>query len=152
MSEPTNRIGSTAPFGVLSDGTPVELYTLRNARGMEARISEEEPQHRFGKGYDHNWVINKQPGELAPMARVYEPTSGRVMEVLSTKPATQFYTGNFLDGTITGKGGWAYQIRNGFCFEPQHYPDAPNQPAFPSTVLKPGQTYQNTIIYKFSTR
>ena len=71
------------------------------------------------------------------------------MEVLTTEPATQFYTGNFLDGTITGKAGWTYQLRNGFCFEPQHYPDSPNQPAFPTTELMPGETYQNTIIYKF---
>jgi aldose 1-epimerase len=74
------------------------------------------------------------------------------MEVWTTEPAVQFYTGNFLDGTITGKGGWTYQFRNGLCFEPQHYPDSPNQPGFPTTVLKPGHTYQNTIIYKFSVR
>ena len=84
------------------------------------------------------------------MARVYEPTTGRVLEVWSTEPGLQFYTGNFLDGTITGKGGWVYQRRTGFCMEPQHYPDSPNQPKFPTVELKPGQAYQNTIIYQFS--
>jgi len=130
-------------------GTP---FDFRKPTTIGARINQDEQQLKFGNGYDHNWVVNKKAGELALVARVFEPTSGRVMEVLSTEPATQFYTGNFLDGTITGKGGWVYQIRNGFCFEPQHYPDSPNQPAFPTTVLKPGQTYHNTIIYKFSTR
>ena len=86
------------------------------------------------------------------MARVYEPTSGRVLEVLSTEPALQFYSGNFLDGSLKGKGGWVYQFRNGFCMEPQHYPDSPNKPKFPSTVLKPGETYKNTILYRFSTK
>jgi aldose 1-epimerase len=86
------------------------------------------------------------------MASVSEPTSGRTMEVWSTEPATQFYTGNFLDGTITGKGGWTYQFRNGFCFEPQHYPDSPNHPDFPTTTLNPGEKYSNTIIYKFSAK
>jgi len=74
------------------------------------------------------------------------------MEVWSDEPAVQFYTGNFLDGTIAGKGGWVYKHRNGFCFEPQHYPDSPNQPQFPSTELKPGQTYKNTILYKFNAK
>jgi hypothetical protein len=83
---------------------------------------------------------------------VTDPTTGRVMEVLSTEPGVQFYTGNFLDGSITGKGGWVYQNATDFCFEPQHYPDSPNHPQFPSAELKPGQTYQNTIIYRFSVR
>jgi aldose 1-epimerase len=86
------------------------------------------------------------------MARVTEPTTGRVLEVSSTEPGLQFYTGNFLDGTLKGKGGWVYQFRSAFCMEPQHFPDSPNQPQFPSVVLKPGQTYYNTIVYKFSTR
>ena len=84
------------------------------------------------------------------MARVYEPTTGRVLEVWSTEPGLQFYSGNFLDGKNKGKNGWVYQFRNGFCMEPQHYPDSPNQPNFPSVVLKPGQVYRNTIIFKFS--
>jgi aldose 1-epimerase len=83
------------------------------------------------------------------MARVFEPTTGRAMEVLSTEPATQLYTGNFLDGTIVGKGGWCYQKRSAFCIEPQHYPDTPNQPSFPSVLLSPGETYKNTIVYRF---
>ncbi len=128
-------------------GTP---FDFRAPTAIGARIGQDDEQLRFGKGYDHNWVINKPAGQPGLMARVYEPTTGRVMEVLSTEPALQFYSGNFLDGTITGKGGWVYQFRNAFCMEPQHYPDSPNHPAFPSTVLKPGQTYHNTIIYRFS--
>ena len=84
------------------------------------------------------------------LAHVSDPASGRVLEVWSTEPALQFYTGNFLDGTITGKGGWVYQKHAAFCMEPQHYPDSPNKPQFPSTELKPGQTYKNTIIFRFS--
>jgi aldose 1-epimerase len=108
-----------------------------------------DEQIKFGNGYDHNFVLNKKANEFSFAARVTEAGSGRVMEVWTTEPATQFYTGNFLDGTITGKGGWVYQARNGFCFEPQHYPDSPNHPEFPSTVLAPGQTYRNAIAYKF---
>jgi len=91
-------------------------------------------------------------GKLGLMARVYEPNTGRVMEVWSTEPGLQFYAGNFLDGTITGKGGVVYQRRTGFCMEPQHYPDSPNKPQFPTTELKPGQTYKNAIIYKFAVK
>ena len=130
-------------------GTPFDFNT---PTAIGARIGQDDEQLKFGKGYDHNWVINKSEGDLALMARVYEPTSGRILEVLSTEPALQFYSGNFLDGTLTGKGGWVYQFRNGFCMEPQHYPDSPNEPKFPSTVLKPGETYRNTIIYRFNTR
>ena len=97
-------------------------------------------------------MINNPTGQLELQARVYEPTSGRVLEVLSTEPGLQFYSGNFLDGKITGKGGWKYQFRHGFCMEPQHFPDSPNQPEFPSVVLRPGQTYRNTIMYRFSVR
>src|SRR5213078_1227716 len=97
--------------------------------------------------YDHNWVFNKQVGELTLLASVYEPATGRVLEVLSTEPGLQFYTGNFLTGTLKGKGGRVYQLRNGFCMEPQHFPDSPNHPNFPSVVLMPGQVYKNTIIY-----
>jgi len=117
------------------------------------RINNDDEQLKLGKGYDHNWVLNKsRAGELTLAATVTESTSGRVMEVWTTEPGMQFYTGNFLDGTITGKTGWKYEFRNGFCMEPQHYPDSPNQPNFPTTVLKPGQTYKNTIIYKFSVK
>ena len=129
------------------EGTP---FDFRKATAIGARINQPDEQLKFGKGYDHNWVFNKRIGDLTQMARVYESTSGRVMEVWSTEPGLQFYSGNFLDGTLKGKGGWVYQFRNGFCMEPQHYPDSPNHPDFPSAVLKPGQTYHNTIIYKFS--
>jgi aldose 1-epimerase len=130
-------------------GTPFDFNT---PTAIGARIGQDDEQLKFGKGYDHNWVINKNAGELGLMARVYEATSGRVLEVLSTEPALQFYSGNFLDGSLKGKGGWVYQFRNGFCMEPQHYPDSPNKPKFPSTVLKPGETYRNTILYRFSTK
>ena len=131
------------------DGTP---FDFRKPTAIGARINDPNPQLQYGPGYDHNWVINKPPGQLGLMARVYEPASGRVVEVWSTEPGLQFYTGNFLDGTITGKGGRVYQRRTGFCLEPQHYPDSPNKPMFPSTELKPGETYQNTIIYRFSAK
>jgi aldose 1-epimerase len=128
-------------------GTP---FDFRTATAVGARINADDEQIKFGSGYDHNWVVNKPLGKLGLVARVTEPTTGRAMEVWSTEPGVQFYTGNFLDGSITGKGGWVYQRRNGLCFEPQHYPDSPNHPQFPSAELKPGETYHNTIIYKFS--
>jgi aldose 1-epimerase len=139
------------PTGELKpvEGTP---FDFRQATAVGARINNDDQQLKFAGGYDHNWVLNKTGNQLSLAARVFEPGTGRVMEVWSTEPGVQFYTGNFLDGSITGKGGQVYQRRNGLCFEPQHYPDSPNQPQFPSTELKPGQTYQNTIIYKFSTR
>ena len=131
-------------------GTPFD-FTAPHTIGE--RINANDEQLKLGKGYDHNWIVNqKSSGDLTWMSTVREPTSGRMMEVWSTEPATQFYTGNFLDGTITGKGGWTYQFRNGFCFEPQHFPDSPNHPAFPTTVLNPGEKYSNTIIYKFSAK
>jgi aldose 1-epimerase len=137
------------PTGELqpAEGTP---FDFRKPSAIGARINQDDEQLKFGKGYDHNWVINKPMGQLALMARVYEPTSGRVLEVSSTEPGLQFYTGNFLDGTLKGKGGWVYQFRHGFTMEPQHYPDSPNQPIFPSTLLNPGEVYTNTIIYRFS--
>ncbi len=139
------------PTGELKpvDGTP---FDFRTPTAIGARIGQDDEQLKFGKGYDHNWVINKPLGQLGLMASVYEPTTGRVLEVWSTEPGLQFYSGNFLDGSLTGKGGWVYQFRNGFCMEPQHYPDSPNQPNFPTVVLKPGQVYKNTIIYKFSVK
>jgi aldose 1-epimerase len=137
------------PTGELKSviGTP---FNFRTATAIGARINDNDEQLTFGHGYDHNWVLNKPAGKYGLVACVTEPTTGRAMEVWSTEPGVQFYTGNFLDGSITGKGGQVYQRRNGFCFEPQHYPDSPNHPQFPSAELKPGQTYQNTIIYKFS--
>lgn len=137
------------PTGELKpvEGTP---FDFRTPTAIGERIGQEDEQLKFGGGYDHNWVFPKRSGSLTRLARVSEPTTGRVLEVLSTEPGLQFYTGNFLDGKITGKGGWNYKYRNGFCMEPQHFPDSPNQPNFPSTVLRPGQTYRNTIVYRFS--
>jgi len=127
------------------EGTP---FDFRKPTAIGARINQNDEQLKFGNGYDHNWVLNHQMGNLDVIARVTEPTSGRFLEVLSTEPGLQFYTGNFLNGKITGKGGWVYQFRNAFCMEPQHFPDSPNHPEFPSVVLKPGQTYKNTIVFR----
>jgi aldose 1-epimerase len=138
---PTGRLAAVK-------GTP---FDFRQPTPIGARINQENDQLRNGKGYDHNWVADKLPGHLGMIAKVEDPKSGRVMEVISTEPGVQFYSGNFLDGTILGKGGKVYGFRNGFCFEPQHYPDSPNRKNFPSTVLRPGETYKNTIIYRFST-
>ena len=139
------------PTGELrpAQGTP---FDFRKPTAIGGRIKESDEQLKFGNGYDHNWILNHRMGHLGVIASVYEPTSGRLLEVLSTEPGLQFYTGNFLDGTITGKGGWVYQFRNAFCMEPQHFPDSPNHPDFPTTVLKPGQVYHNTIIYRLSVR
>ena len=131
------------------DGTP---FDFRKPTIIGARINNNDEQLKFAKGYDHNWVINKPEKVLGLMARVYEPTSGRLMEVWSTEPGLQFYSGNFLDGTIKGKYGWVYQFRNGFCMEPQHFPDSPNKPNFPSVVLLPRQVYKNVIMYKFNVK
>ena len=129
-------------------GTP---FDFRKPTAIGARINDPNTVLQYGPGYDHNWAINQtKPGEVKLQARVVEPTSGRVMEVLSDEPGLQFYAGNFLDGTIKGKSGVAYQKRTGFCMEPQHYPDSPNKANFPSVELKPGQTFHNTIVYKFS--
>jgi aldose 1-epimerase len=137
------------PTGELQpvQGTP---FDFRKSTVIGARINDDNEQLKFGGGYDHNWVLNKPAGKLGLAARVYEATSGRVLEVLTTEPGVQFYTGNHLNGSITGKGGQVYKIRTGLCLEPQHFPDSPNKPQFPSTALKPGETYQNTIIYRFS--
>jgi len=147
MFTPVDR--TLIPTGELRPvaGTP---FDFRTPTAIGARINEDDQQLKFGNGYDHNWVINKPPGKFGLMARVSEPTTGRMMEIWSTEPGLQFYSGNFLDGKNTGKGGWVYKFRNGFCMEPQHFPDSPNKPSFPSVVLKPEQVYQNTIVYKFS--
>lgn len=126
-------------------------FDFRQPIRIGARINQDDPQLKLTGGYDHNWVFDKPPGKLALIARVSEPTTGRVLEAFSTEPGMQFYTGNFLDGTISGKGGRVYQRRHGFCLEPQHFPDSPNQPHFPSVTLRPGAKYKNTIAYRFST-
>ena len=115
------------------------------------RIDADCEQLKFGNGYDHNWVLNKQKKVSSLAAWVVEPTSGRVMEVLTSEPGVQFYAANYLDG-FSGKGGAVYPRRSAFCLETQHYPDSPNQPNFPSTVLRPGETYGTTTIYKFSAK
>ena len=130
-------------------GTPMD-FTEPIAIG--ARIDDDDEQLIFGKGYDHNWVINESDESPALAARVFEPTTGRVMEVYTTEPGIQFYTGNFLDGTITGKGERVYNRRDAFCLETQHFPDSVNKPEFPSTVLNPGEEYTSTTIYRFSTK
>ena len=137
------------PTGKFEDvtGTP---FDFRKPTPIGARINDPDPELQYGPGYDHNWVINKPLGQLGLMAQAEDPASGRVMQVWSDQPGLQFYAGNFLDGTIVGKGGAVYQRRNAFCMEPQHYPDSPNHSNFPTTELKPGETYYNTIIYKFS--
>ena len=130
-------------------GTPMD-FTRSTAIG--ARIGNDFEQLKFGGGYDHNWVLNKGGRSMIAAARVYEPTTGRVMEIRTTEPGIQFYSGNFLDGTITGKGGTVYKHRWGLCLETQHYPDSPNKPNFPSTILRPGQNYETTTIYRFSAK
>jgi aldose 1-epimerase len=131
-------------------GTPFD-FTKPAAIG--ARINQDNEQLNFGRGYDHNWVLEETgKRELYIAAEVFEPVSGRVLEVLTTEPGIQFYSGNFLDGTVRGKGGQLYAHRTGFCLETQHFPDSPNHPKFPSTVLKPGETYRSTTVLRFSTR
>jgi aldose 1-epimerase len=136
--------GELAPVA----GTP---FDFRTPTAIGARIGDDNEQLKFGGGYDHNWVVNHPMGKLALDARVTDPANGRVFEIWSTEPGLQFYSGNFLDGTIKGKGGVVYPHRGTFVMEPQHFPDSPNQASFPSTVLHPGEVYHNTIIYKFST-
>ena len=137
-----------------------ELREVRNtpfdflhAAAIGARIDQDDPQLKFGKGYDHNWVLDqKTPDALFVAAEAYDPQTGRVLEVSTTEPGLQFYTGNFLDGSMQGKDGKSYGHRFAFCLETQHFPDSPNHPDFPSTVLKPGQQFHSTTLYKFSIR
>lgn len=120
-------------------------------RPIGSLIGGDDEQLRFGFGYDHNWVLDKGLG-FGPAAEVFEPTSGRVMEVFTTEPGLQFYSGNFLDGTLIGKAGVPYEYRTAFCLEAQHFPDSPNHANFPSTVLRPGEVYRQETVYRFSTR
>ncbi|MEN6385040.1 MAG: aldose epimerase family protein [Phycisphaerales bacterium] len=131
------------------DNTPMDF---RKPTPIGARIDANDQQIKYGRGYDHNWVINKKSNKLTFAASVYEPQSGRYMEVWTTEPGIQFYSGNFLDGSNVGKSGKVYNFRNGFCLETQHYPDSPNHPEFPSVILRPGQQYKQSTIYKFSIR
>jgi aldose 1-epimerase len=139
---------TSIPTGVLApvDGTP---FDFRNPTTIGSRINQNDPQLVNGRGYDHNYVISRQGDGLVLAARVTEPTTGRVLQVSTTEPGIQFYTGNFLDGSITGKSGKTYQQRFGFCLEPQHFPDSPNHGNFPSTVLKPGEEYRSKTVFAF---
>jgi aldose 1-epimerase len=132
---------------------PVEdtPFDFLQPTAIGARIGADDKQLIYAKGYDHNFVLNHKMGHLDVIAQVSESTTGRIMEVLSTEPGLQFYSGNFLDGTLTGKGGHVYKFRNAFCMEPQHFPNSPNQSDFPSVALRPGQVYHNTIEFRFST-
>ena len=133
-------------------GTPLDFTTPTT---MGDRINDSYEQLKYGPGYDHNFVLNKTGNELSFAARVYEPTSGRVMEIYTTEPGIQFYAGNFLEGKIPrdiGKGAKAYKFREGFCLETQHFPDSPNKENFPSTVLRPGQWFSSTTVHKFYTK
>jgi len=127
-------------------GTP---FDFRTAKAIGSRIEEKDEQLAFGRGYDHNWVLNRTGAGLELAARVTDPRSGRIMEVWTTEPGLQFYTGNFLDGSLKGKGK-TYTRRSAFCMETQHFPDSPNKPSFPTTLLKPSDRYQTTTVYKFS--
>lgn len=126
-------------------GTPLDF---RQPTAIGARIDADDAQVRHGLGYDHTFVTGQPTGTLARMARVTDPTSGRTLEVFSTAPGVQFYSGNFLDDTIVGKGGRRYGHRHGFCLEPGVFPDSPNRPEFPSPVLRPGETYRHTLVYR----
>ena len=129
-------------------GTP---FDFRQPTAIGARINQDDEQLKLGKGYDHNYVLNGPTGTMRKAAQVFESTSGRTMEVWTTEPGVQLYTGNFLDGA-KGKSGKVYQFRNGFCLETQHFPDSPNKPKFPSTVLRKGRSFRSSTIYRFSTR
>jgi aldose 1-epimerase len=138
---------SLLPTGEVAavDGTP---FDFRQPAPIGARIDAPHPQLRHGRGYDHNWVLNRKGDSLQLAARVYEPASGRVLEVATTEPGLQLYTGNSLSG-IAGKDGRTYARRGGFCLETQHPPDSPNQPDFPATVLRPGTTYSTRTVFTF---
>jgi aldose 1-epimerase len=136
---PTGELASVA-------GTP---FDFRKPTRIGARIDAAHEQIKHGGGYDHNFVLNRAGGGPELAARVLEPTTGRTLEVRTTEPGVQFYTGNFLDGTQTGKGGQVYKHRTGFCLETQHFPDSPNKPEFPSTILRPGEEYRSRTVFVF---
>lgn len=137
---PTGKVTSV-------EGTP---FDFRTPHAIGERIDADDAQLRLGRGYDHNFVLDHPSGQLAEAAEVYEPTTGRILQVLTTEPGVQLYTGNFLDGSITGKAGRVYNRRFGFCLETQHFPDSPNHAGFPSTNLKPGQEFHSVTVFQFS--
>lgn len=135
------------PLGLAPvDGTP---FDFRIPTQIGARMDEPHEQLRVAGGYDHNWVLDREPAGLALAARLEHEPSGRVMEVLTTEPAVQFYSGNFLDGSLRGRSGESFRQGAGLCLETQHYPDSPNQPGFPSTVLRPGETFSSSTLHRF---
>jgi aldose 1-epimerase len=136
------------PTGVLApvEGTP---FDFRKQTAIGARIDAADEQIKNGQGYDHNWVLNRNTPGRQRAARVYEPKSGRTLEVATTEPGLQFYAGNFLDGKLKGQSGRPYGRRSGFCLETQHFPDTPNQPKFPTTLLKPGEQYKTETVFTF---
>ena len=127
-------------------------FDFRKPTAIGERINADNEQLKFGKGYDHNWVLDRTGEALAEAAEVYDSSSGRVLQVWTTQPGVQFYTGNFLDGTITGKNGNVYGLRSGLCLETQHFPDSPNHPSFPSTVLQKGKRFHSVTEFRLSTR
>jgi aldose 1-epimerase len=139
------------PTGELArvDGTPMDFRTLTL---IGKRIEDPYDQLAFAGGYDHNWVLRDYTGQVRKVAELYESQSGRLLTVFTDQPGLQFYSGNFLDGTVRGKNGVAYQHRTGLCLEAQHFPDSPNKPQFPSVVLKPGEVYRQTTMYRFSAK
>jgi aldose 1-epimerase len=139
------------PTGELKsvESTP---FDFRKATAVGARINADDEQLHLGHGYDHNWVLDGGGVKLVEAAEVYDPSSGRVMKVLTDQPGIQFYSGNFLDGSIKGKGGKSYELHAALCLETQHFPDSPNHPGFPTTELKPGQRYHTVTVYSFSIR
>lgn len=136
------------PTGALApvQGTP---FDFRKPTRIGDRIDQPHEQLKNGKGYDHNWVLTRPEAGLRPAARLRDPASGRTLDIATTEPGMQFYSGNFLDGTLTGKAGHIYKHRAGLCLETQHFPDSPNQPKFPSTILKPGQEYRSKTVFTF---
>jgi aldose 1-epimerase len=126
-------------------------FDFRAPAAIGARIGRNDEQLRRGRGYDHNFVLAREGTGLAFAARVVEPGTGRALEILTTEPGIQFYSGNFLDGTITGKGERVYGHRSGFCLETQHFPDSPNRPNFPGTILRPSEEYRSTTVFAFGT-
>ncbi len=142
---------TSIPLGEIRavQNTPMD-FTTTKAIGLA--IGADDEQTRNGQGYDHTWVLDQGGGSLGLAARLSEPTTGRVMETYTTQPGIQFYSGNLLDGSLTGKGGQRYEKYAGLCLETQHFPDSPNQPHFPSAVLRPGQTFKQTTVYRFSVR
>jgi len=139
------------PTGEVKDltGTPLDF---RTPTPIGARIDDKDEQLALGPGYDHNWVLNDWDQTLKLAVTLHDPKTGRFMEVLTTEPGMQFYSGNFLDGTITGKDGKVYLYRSALCLEADHFPNSPNTPNFPSVVLRPGETYTQTTIYRFSVK